>query len=196
MASERQKRANRLNALKSTGPRTEAGKARSAQNAFRHGLSAQEIVVEGEAVAGFEALRGAIALELNPVDTLEQLLADRLAGLLWRLRRIPAFEAALLSWIDEHGRDTRRVTSVRLGSVLLSADLSAGTPPSADDALLKHARRSLGRTVSIAFGDADLLNKLGRYEKDLMRQVERTLAEFDRARGRARFGRFVLRRLT
>jgi hypothetical protein len=39
MASERQIKANRKNAKRSTGPKTEAGKAKSARNAFRHGLS-------------------------------------------------------------------------------------------------------------------------------------------------------------
>ena len=39
MTSDRQQRANRANAKSSTGPKTAAGKARSAQNAFRHGLN-------------------------------------------------------------------------------------------------------------------------------------------------------------
>ena len=39
MSSERQIAANRQNALKSTGPRTQAGKLRSARNAYKHGLS-------------------------------------------------------------------------------------------------------------------------------------------------------------
>jgi hypothetical protein len=40
MASERQRRANRKNARRSTGPRTAAGKGNAAQNSFRHGLAA------------------------------------------------------------------------------------------------------------------------------------------------------------
>jgi hypothetical protein len=40
MASARQVAANRRNAQKSTGPRTEAGKRRASRNACRHGLAA------------------------------------------------------------------------------------------------------------------------------------------------------------
>ena len=39
MTSERRQRANRANARSSTGPKTAGGKARAAQNAFRHGLN-------------------------------------------------------------------------------------------------------------------------------------------------------------
>jgi len=39
LTSDRQRRANQANALTSKGPKTKAGRARSARNALRHGLS-------------------------------------------------------------------------------------------------------------------------------------------------------------
>ena len=44
MISYRQTEANRRNALKSTGPRTEAGKLQSRRNAVRHGLMAETVI--------------------------------------------------------------------------------------------------------------------------------------------------------
>jgi len=58
MTSLRQIEANRCNATKSTGPKTEAGKMQSRRNAVRHGLSAEtvvEIVEDLEDYKGFEA---------------------------------------------------------------------------------------------------------------------------------------------
>jgi hypothetical protein len=43
VTSERQLAANRRNAVRSTGPRTQAGKVRSAGNAFRHGLAGNRV---------------------------------------------------------------------------------------------------------------------------------------------------------
>jgi hypothetical protein len=48
MTSEKQLRANKRNARRSTGPRTKEGKARSSQNAVTHGLSAESILIPGE----------------------------------------------------------------------------------------------------------------------------------------------------
>jgi hypothetical protein len=50
MATDKQIAANRLNAAKSTGPTTPQGLARSAQNAYKHGLRGRLFVVPSEDV--------------------------------------------------------------------------------------------------------------------------------------------------
>ncbi|MHC4445109.1 MAG: hypothetical protein ACYTA5_21125 [Planctomycetota bacterium] len=46
--SEKQLQANRQNAKKSTGPKTPEGKARSSQNALKHGLLARQILINDD----------------------------------------------------------------------------------------------------------------------------------------------------
>jgi hypothetical protein len=55
MASERQLTANRRNDQKSTGPKSRAGKRRASQNAFRHGLSAGNLL-DADWIKKIEAL--------------------------------------------------------------------------------------------------------------------------------------------
>ena len=103
MTSWRQFQANRLNALKSTGPRTEEGKRISRRNALRHGLTAETVIdglEDSEDYRGFEA---AIIADYNAETAVERELVLRLASLLWRLRRIIAIETDLFQ-IQAEGR--------------------------------------------------------------------------------------------
>jgi len=61
MASTEQLRANKANAQKSTGPRTQAGKQRSRLNARQHGLTAKLLVIGDEDPADFDELRASLS---------------------------------------------------------------------------------------------------------------------------------------
>jgi hypothetical protein len=80
--------ANRKNGAKSRGPKTSEGKARSAQNALKHGLRAQKyVVLPEEDAAEFAGLEAAMMDELAPVGALQTVLARRVAVAAWRLAR-------------------------------------------------------------------------------------------------------------
>jgi hypothetical protein len=98
MPSLAQVRANRLNALKSTGPRTVEGKERSRANAVRHGLTAETVIASVEDREDYQAFELAVASDYDADGAVERELVLRLANVLWRLRRANAIETALLEW--------------------------------------------------------------------------------------------------
>ncbi|WP_141701773.1 hypothetical protein [Methyloceanibacter marginalis] len=67
MASSKQIAANKANAKKSTGPKTEAGKSCSSMNALTHGLTAKTVLILGESGDSFEALRAALRRSISPL---------------------------------------------------------------------------------------------------------------------------------
>jgi hypothetical protein len=96
MSSEKQIAANRANARQSTGPHTGAGKARSRTNAWKHGLTAEKVVIPGEDVQQLKAIRRELWEEYQPLPGMESLLVERLEHYEWRMRRALMLETALL----------------------------------------------------------------------------------------------------
>jgi hypothetical protein len=95
MASPARQFANTANAQLSTGPRTEEGKARSAQNARKHGLTAKELVIAPEQREEFEELLADFQAEIRPQGPIQQTLFDELVAAAWNLRRVRSMEANL-----------------------------------------------------------------------------------------------------
>src|SRR5579863_368003 len=87
MSSEAQIDANRRNAQKSTGPRTEAGRAAVRMNGLTHGLTAETLVLAGESQTDFESLLASLEAEHEPATPAEVALVSQLAMAAWRLRR-------------------------------------------------------------------------------------------------------------
>jgi len=96
MSSEAQVNANRANAQHSTGPTSEAGRAKVSQNAVKTGLTGRTVVVPfGEADA-YQSLMLDHQKQFQPVGPQETALVQSLTDLVWRLDRIPGLEFALL----------------------------------------------------------------------------------------------------
>jgi hypothetical protein len=85
----------RINGAKSNGPITPEGKAISAQNATKHGLTSSRVVLPHESQEAYDKLEASLTNRFKPADDLESELVQEMANARWRLRRIEAMEAAL-----------------------------------------------------------------------------------------------------
>lgn len=150
MPSRRQL-ANRANALRSTGPRTELGKQRVASNALTHGLTAERLVLPLENQTEFDGLVDELWSTLQPVDAMEEILVERIIGCQWRLRRAGRVEVEILAWACD-GPGRRRV------------DVPAG--------------QAFGWSYA-ASADGGL-ERIGRYEDRIERSLYKALHELQR----------------
>jgi hypothetical protein len=175
MTSYRQIEANRRNALRSTGPKTESGKHVSRCNALRHGLTAETIICALEDAEDYKAFEAAITADYDAQSAVERELVLRLASILWRLRRAAAMETGLFEIQAEHLSDYRQnrqpLTDYRdvIHEVLRRADSEKA------DNTVEFARCFLRLANLPNFA----LDRLSRYEATLWRQVGRILFALD-----------------
>src|ERR1700722_1088609 len=94
---EARRAVNRANSAHSTGPRSEAGKQRSSQNALRHGLTARTAVLPTEDPEAYQRHLQQFLADCKPANSIETQLVHEMANTAWRLNRIPLLEAELLS---------------------------------------------------------------------------------------------------
>ncbi len=131
-ASLKQIEANRRNALKSTGPKTEAGKRRARGNATTHGLTASTTIhrpIRHENPADFTELRGKLLTDWNPVGTKEELCVEMIAAAYKRIQRAEAFETAYFDGAMEaiqftNGKPTEPTSHDDLGCGLVMGQRS------------------------------------------------------------------------
>src|SRR5262245_36773631 len=151
--------ANRINGLRSTGPRTPTGKTAASLNALKHGLLSQQVVLPGEDHEALQDLRERFYGALEPSGDLEVFLADRVVAAAWRLRRAHGIE-----------RD------------MMDADLAAKA--SLEDLILygegDDRRSTLGAAFARAVAEDDTYGKFARYEAHIERGLYRALHELQR----------------
>jgi hypothetical protein len=158
MTSFRQLETNRLNALRSTGPKTTEGKARSRLNALRHGLTAETVIPNLEDAEDYKAFEATIIADYCAETAVARELVLRLASLLWRLRRATAIEPQLFAMqADLPGEDGHPVEQGELAG--------------ADNDFQQSARQLSHRFIQVSRLDNAVFERLNRYEASLWRQA-------------------------
>jgi hypothetical protein len=202
MTSFRQFEANRRNAVRSTGPKTEHGKQQSRRNAVRHGLTAETVISSLEDAEDYKAFEAAIIADYDATTAVERELVLRLASLLWRLRRATGIETDLLTIQAEILRDGR-LASPELAHATPGAFHCAAAPDTECDpghaasagqqghlsGDVTEVRTGTTRRLTFCFLrltnlDNGVLERLSRYEAALWRQTVQTLFALQSARFR------------
>ena len=97
MSTQAQQTASRHNGALSSGPISPDGKARSAQNATRHGLTGGPVVLPSESQEEYDAFLYSFTKAYRPRTLAELDRIQQMAAGQWRLRRIEHMEAAILN---------------------------------------------------------------------------------------------------
>jgi hypothetical protein len=173
MSSELKILTNRLNSLKSTGPRSSEGKSAVSKNAVKHGLRAESDVITSESQADFNRYRHQLLDELSPVSPMESMLAERIVTLSWRLKRAGRFQNQAIDTLHAKliNDPLRKLTQSLYRGI-------AGVSPA--DSVGSNGELALGRLVVKDFSNARVLDRLLMYERRIEHSLFKTLLEFQR----------------
>ncbi len=97
LCSDAQLESNRKNAQMSTGPRSPEGKARSRENAYKHGLTGEGVVLPHEDAEQFDNLVDTLEAEMRPKNTLARECLSRLALLMLKMTRAALHETKCIA---------------------------------------------------------------------------------------------------
>jgi hypothetical protein len=165
--------ANRRNAKKSTGPRTQKGKAIVSNNAVKHGLLAHQNVISSENQADFCKERDRILSDLVPDSPMESMLAERMVILSWRLKRIDHIQNQTIDALSARNTSS---PLMKLTKSLLFKDSALPQADSSDSA----NDLALGRMAIKDFSNARVLERLLMYERRIENSLYKTYLEFQR----------------
>jgi hypothetical protein len=185
MQPDRKVKANRANALASTGPKTARGRARSARNAFRHGLSLR---VESDQVLceQVQALTRQIAGSNASVHT--QILAHKIAEAQIDLLRVRHARHRLLSEeLSNPDYLSPAIMGKKLRAVIdFAREFGADAPLPADLIELVDSKpEGPSKLITILSDNVRQFEALNRYERRALSRRKFAIRALDAERRRA-----------
>jgi hypothetical protein len=171
MISQKQLEANRRNAQRSTGPRTEEGKRVSALNARRHNLTGQVTAMTDADRIMHDAFSAAIVESLAPEGAMETQLAQRVATDSWRGECRSNGQALSPRCAGEEGISGQRISAVEDNLFAL------GHNAKSDDIETEDAEIHAALTAAKVFQEeSKQLQLLTLYEQRINRGIQKNLA--------------------
>jgi hypothetical protein len=162
MATDKQIRANRANAKKSTGPRTPAGRAKCAQNGQSHAWLARTVVIPGESPTRFISVLAQLEEEFDPQTSVEQALVENMATSRWNQLRLMGMQNASIA------------------EEMLNQQASAQTDPNAEPA--PHSSASAAAAFRALADQSRATDLLNRYQTRYDNQFHRSFARLTQIR--------------
>jgi hypothetical protein len=111
LISERQQEANRNNAQKSTGPKTQEGKEAIRFNALTFGLRTKATILESENAAEYSQLWDELDAEWQPQTRTERLYLETMVTSQWLLKRVAESEQKIYLLIKFGGEQFKMLAS-------------------------------------------------------------------------------------
>jgi hypothetical protein len=179
--------ANRENASKSTGPTTPEGKAISSRNAVKHGVLGATPVLPGiESSEEWECHRAGVIESLAAVGYFQNVLAERVALISWRLGRVVRYEVEVTTASAASAKLALENQGSKAPTITLDFP-STRDAIAADEGRQRLAERQQQCEMKIdrlihgrMLLEPDVLDKVARYEGALERSLYRTLHELQR----------------
>jgi hypothetical protein len=167
------------------GPKTAAGKAAVGRNALKHGLlSSAPVVRQVESIEDWKQHVEALIADRQPEGYLETELVVRIAGFLWRLRRVGPHEAEKIS-VSLDQMPAEYLQTARYGD-------KVGARPIADSMAPERIEMQTGIRM---LPDPETRNNIMRYEAHLHRLLNQTLHELEAMQARRRGEHTTLARI-
>jgi hypothetical protein len=186
LTTERKITANRANARISTGPKTRHGGARSAKNAFRHGLS---IPAQSDQAVCEQVQTLARQIAGQHASAYTQILARRIAEAQVDLRRIRHARHQFLSeaLADRYRYESRTLTQMKFKVLkqFLTPKLANVPLPGLIENFVTTAQEGPGKFATVLSKETKRLLALDRYERRALSRRKFAVRAFDEARRHA-----------
>jgi len=178
LTSDRKAKANRANARVSTGPNTFHGRARSARNAFRHGLS---LPVQSDQALGEEVQALALQIAGPNASAQIQMLAFRVAEAEVDLRRVrfhQLLSQALRNPLyDSQANRPAKMTAIARLPLANASEMSVA----AREKFVPSTPQGANKIATIFSGEAKVLEAMDRYERRARSRRKFAIRAFDAA---------------